>query len=176
MVRNVSSAFLDPGVREAQKTDFAELSGTFVIQNGILTNRDLLLLNPLLRLTGAGTADLPQRRVNYRIEPKVVATLEGQGGTTQASGVTVPVIVEGPWDDLTYRPDLAGLVEGVAKDPTKALEGAKKTIEGLQEGATGGIGKALEGVAKPPAEEGGAPAPGGLLPDAGGALKKLFGN
>lgn len=129
----------------------------------------------MLRLTGAGSADLPQRRVNYRIEPKVAATTEGQGGAAEVDGVAVPVIVEGPWDDLSYRPDLAGLIEGVAKDPTKALEGAKKTIEGLQEGATGGLGEMLEGVAKPPAEEG-ETAPGGLLPDAGGALKKLFGN
>lgn len=175
MVRNVSSAFLDPKAREAQKTDFAELSGTFTIAKGILRNDDLLLLNPLLRLTGAGSADLPQRRVNYRIEPKVVATTEGQGGAAEVGGVTVPVIVDGPWDDLSYRPDLAGLIEGVAKDPAKALEGAKKTIEGLQEGATGGLGTMLEGVAKPPAEEG-ETAPGGLLPDAGGVLKKLFGN
>jgi AsmA protein len=89
--------------------------------------------------------------------------------------VTVPVIIEGPWEDLTYRPDLAALVGGLAEDPAKALEGVKKTVEGLQEGVTGGLGSVLEGVAKPPAEDAEA-APGGLLPDAGGALKKLFGN
>ena len=116
-----------------------------------------------------------QRTVNYRIEPKVVATTEGQGGAVEAGGITVPVIVEGPWHDLSYRPDLAGLIEVMAKDPAKALEGATKTLEGLQEGTTGDLGKMLEGVAKPSAEEG-ETAPGGLLPDAGGALKKLFGN
>jgi len=175
MARNVSAAFLDPTAREAQKTDFAELSGTFTIAQGILRNDDLVLLSPLLRLTGAGRTDLPQRTVNYRIEPKVAATSEGQGGAAEVGGVTVPVIVEGPWDDLTYRPDLAGLIGGLAQDPTKALEDVEKTVEGLQEGATGGLGKMIEGVVKPPAEDG-ETAPGGLLPDAGGALKKLFGN
>jgi AsmA protein len=68
----------------------------------------------------------------------------------------VPVIVKGPWHDLSYRPDLAGLVGGVAKDPAKALEGAKETLKGLT---------------KPP-EEGG----GTAIPDPGKALKKLFGD
>jgi hypothetical protein len=63
----------------------------------------------------------------------------------------------------------------VAKDPAKALEGAKQTIEGLQESPTGGLGKVFEGVVKPPAQDS-ETAPGALLPDAGGALKKLFGN
>jgi AsmA protein len=180
MARNVGSAFLDTSARETQKTDFAELSGTFRITKGILRNDDLLLLNPLLRLTGKGSADMPQRTVNYRIEPKVVGTLEGQGGAGDVGGVTVPVIVEGPWHDLQYRPDLAGMITGVVKDPAKALEGVKGTVEQLKEGAGGGLGQILEGVTKQPAEggeqEGGESGGGGLLSDPGTTLKKLFGN
>jgi AsmA protein len=175
MVRNVGSAFLDKEARKTQKTDFAELSGTFQISKGILRNDDLLLLNPLLRLTGKGSAHMPQRTLNYRIEPKVVGTIEGQGGASGAAGITVPVIVEGPWHDLQYRPDLAGMIGAVAKDPAKALQGAKDTVEGLREGATGGLGQVLEGATNAPAEgaeSGGA----GALPDPGKALKKLFGN
>lgn len=175
MARNVGSAFLDKSARETQKTDFAELSGTFRITKGILRNDDLLLLNPLLRLTGKGSADMPQRTVNYRIEPKVVGTLEGQGGAGDVGGVTVPVIVEGPWHDLQYRPDLAGMITDVVKDPAKALEGVKGTVEQLQKGATGGLGQILEGVTKQPAE-GGEQEGGGLLSDPGTTLKKLFGN
>ncbi|MDH3792300.1 MAG: AsmA family protein, partial [Rhodospirillales bacterium] len=79
MVRNVKSAFVPGGAGDTQKTDFAELSGTFRIENGILRNDDLKLLNPLIRLAGAGTSDLPKRRVDYRVEPKVVGSLKGQG-------------------------------------------------------------------------------------------------
>ena len=156
MARNVKAAFAPGGAGETQKTDFAELSGTFRIDKGILTNTDLKLLNPLLRLSGAGTSDLPRRTVDYRVEPKVVGTLEGQGGTAQAKGITVPVIIEGPWHDLKYRPDLAGLVGDVAKDPAGALEGAKETLKGLT---------------KPPEDSGETTAP-----DPGKVLKKLFGN
>ncbi|MFQ5467289.1 MAG: AsmA family protein, partial [Kiloniellaceae bacterium] len=129
MARNVGSAFLDPGADKTQKTDFAELSGTFTIDKGQLSNKDLLLLNPLIRLTGAGTVDLPARTLKYRVEPKVVASVEGQGGAAGAAGIAVPVIIEGPWDNLSYKPDLAGLATGALADPTKAVEGAQGAVE-----------------------------------------------
>ena len=177
MMRNVSTAFMDAGADQAQKTDFAELSGTFRIDRGILTNTDLLLLNPLLRVAGAGTADMPARTVNYRVEPKVVASLEGQGGTAGAKGLSVPVIIEGPWDNLSYRPDLESLVSDVVKDPEQALEGVKDTVEQIQKGGEGGLGGVLEGILGGGSEtEGEGESGGGLIPDAGKALKKLFGN
>jgi AsmA protein len=108
MLRNVSSAFLDSGANAVQKTDFAELGGTFKITKGVATNTDLLLKSPLLRLTGKGRVNLPKRNVNYRLEPKLVATTKGQGGKAGGSGIMVPVVVQGPWDNISYTPDLAG--------------------------------------------------------------------
>lgn len=171
MVRNIGSAFSDKGAQESQKTDFAELSGTFQINSGIVRNDDLLLRNPLLRVTGAGTADVPKRTVNYRIEPKVVGSLEGQGATAGASGITVPVIVEGPWDNVSYRPDLSGMVTDIAKDPAKALESAKDTLKQLKGGAGGLLGG---GDSTAPAD--GGKNSGGGAPDPSKILKKLFGN
>lgn len=156
MVRNAASAFLDPKAREQQKTDFAELSGTFNIVRGVLSNNDLSLLSPLLRVGGKGTVDMPNRSVNYHIEPKVVASTTGQGGSSDTSGIKVPVIVSGPWDNLSYKPDLAGVIDGIAKDPKKALEGLKKLIPG-QSGSGGGSGG------------------GSIIPKPEDALKKLFG-
>lgn len=158
MVRNAANAFLDPGASETQKTDFAELSGSFDIKQGLLSNQDLKLLSPLLRVEGKGTSDLPKRTVDYRVEPKAVASLEGQGSGGDASGLAVPVLVSGPWHDLSYQPDLAGAIEGLAKDPGKALENLG--------------GGALEGVLKGGDEGGGVKIP----EDAGKALKGLFGN
>jgi AsmA protein len=146
MVRNVSTAFLDTGAGQEQKTDFAELSGTFNITSGILSNDDLKLLSPLLRITGKGTSDLPKRTVNYRVTPKAVASVEGQGAAGDEAGVAVPVIIEGPWHNLSYKPDLAGLVEDIAKDPTKALENIEGTVKQIEEGGTEGVGKILEGL------------------------------
>lgn len=130
MLRNIKSAFLDPGAKQTQKTDFAELGGTYRINQGILTNTDLSLKSPFLRVAGAGTVDLPRQSVNYRIEPKIVASTAGQGGNQDAGGIKVPVIVSGPWSNLSYKPDLAGALGDIAKDPSKVLDGVKKLIPG----------------------------------------------
>lgn len=133
MVRNVTSAFTAD--RTAQKTDFAELSGSYTIAGGILTNQDLTLQAPLLRVGGGGTVDLPKRSMKYRIEPKVAATLQGQGGAQNAAGITIPVLIEGPWDKLSYRPDLAGAAKGAAGQAVQGILGGKApSLKGLLPG------------------------------------------
>jgi len=156
MARNVTSAFTSKG--ETQKTDFAELSGTFQIENGILTNNDLNMLNPFVRLTGAGTVQLPPQTLKYRIEPKLVATSKGQGGS-ESAGVAVPIIVSGSWDNLKYAPDLAGILKNAANP-----EGLKSLVEGAK-GSDGGLKGIIKGVKEkdPNAIKGLLDAAGGLL-------------
>lgn len=137
MVRNISSAFLDASARETQKTDFAELAGTYTITNGIVKNDDLFLKSPLLRVDGKGTSDLPKRTVDYRVTPKVVASTKGQGGESQLGGLSVPVQITGPWDNLAFAPDLSGAIDELLKDPSKALEALKSAIPGT-DGSSGG--------------------------------------
>jgi AsmA protein len=134
MMRNVGSAFLDAQAGKEQETDFAELSGTYTIANGILKNDDLAMQSPLLRVTGKGTVDLPQQTVNYRVEPKVVASAEGQGGRSNAGGVAVPVVVSGPWSHLSYKPDLGGMLQ---TDPQGALKSLRGLIPGQPSGGSG---------------------------------------
>jgi len=131
MLRNVSSAFLSKDAAKTQKTDFAELKGTYTIAKGIVTNTDLSMQSPFFRIAGKGTVNLPKRTVNYRVTPKVVASSEGQGGTKDTSGITVPVVISGPWHDVSYTPDLTAIIGDVVKDPSKALDTLKKAVPGL---------------------------------------------
>ena len=52
---------------------------------------------PLVRMTGAGIVDLPAQTLKFRVDPQVVASLEGQGGKTDLAGLGVPVMIAGPW-------------------------------------------------------------------------------
>ena len=117
-----------------QDTDFSELGGTFTITKGILTNKDLKLLSPLIRVAGAGTVDMPNQTLNYRVEPKLAATLQGQGGG-EAQGIEVPVIVSGPWASPSFRPDLASMIQNRQQtiDTIKSLKdgGGKALINNL---------------------------------------------
>jgi AsmA protein len=113
-----------------QQTDFAELGGTFTVENGVVRSDDLRLLAPLLRVAGRGNVALPPRTVDMRLEPRLVGTIEGQGGNQDVSGLTVPVLVRGSFENVTFTPDLAGLAEQALRDP-KAV---REQVEGLLEG------------------------------------------
>ncbi|HMA15501.1 MAG: AsmA-like C-terminal region-containing protein, partial [Bacteroidota bacterium] len=129
---------------DAEKTDFAELSGTFTIDKGIVSNNDLSMVAPLVRMTGEGKVPLPQRTVDYLVKPKLVASIEGQGSAADASGITVPIKVTGPWSDVSYRPDLEGMLKEQMGDPSAVIEqlqdgeGAKGLLEGLKPGGESG--------------------------------------
>ncbi|WP_439541489.1 AsmA family protein [Hyphomicrobium sp.] len=105
------------------KTDFSEMTSTWTLTSGVAENKDLKLVSPLLRVGGAGRIALPPREVDYMLRPKLVASLQGQGGGADAlSGLEIPVRVHGPWDNPAFTPDLSA----VLKDPDKAMETIKE--------------------------------------------------
>lgn len=105
----------------SEKTDFSALSATFNVTNGIARNDDLSLVGPLLRASGSGTVNLPQRSLDYLMKPKIVASLEGQGGKT-GSGIEIPVRITGPWQKPKLTPDL----NGVLSNPDQVVDTVKK--------------------------------------------------
>ena len=152
MLRKVETAFLDSGANGAQQTDFSELSGTFKIKKGIVSNHNLFMASPLFRVTGKGTADMPKRTVDYRVNPKAVADARGQGGDVGLSGIAVPVLITGPWHDIQLAPYLAGILTNLSSAPIdgtgKVAKGAIDAVKGAAEGGTKGIGGLLNDVAK----------------------------
>ncbi|MFT6489370.1 MAG: AsmA protein [Parvibaculaceae bacterium] len=157
LMRNVFSNPLSGwGAGGTQSTDFSELNGSFTIARGILTNSDLKMLSPLIRIAGKGTVDMPKQTLNYRVEPKLVGSLEGQGGSS-ASGIEVPVVISGPWSDPSFSPDLAAALSNnpdAIVDAVKNLGGksggASDLVDGLLGGGSSdkesGAGKALKGL------------------------------
>ena len=132
MARNVKSAFGLAG-KEAQKprTDFAELSAPFTLTNGEFNTTNTSLKNPFLRLKAKGKADLVDETLDFRVKPKFVSTMKGQGDKTSQSGLSVPVLVTGTFSSPKFRPDLEGMIK---KGLTEDLSGAT----GLDEILPGG--------------------------------------
>jgi AsmA protein len=106
-----------------QKTDFTELSASFRIRNGIAHNEDLDAKSPLFRLGGAGDINIPASSLDYLAKASVVATSRGQGGKEREdlSGLTIPVRLSGPFDNLSYKVDTKGL----ARDALKSRAGGQ---------------------------------------------------
>ncbi len=108
MVRNVASAFgLAESGQQRPKTDFAELSVPFTIRNGVVNTPQSILKSPFVRVTAAGSADLVKETLDFRVQPKVVASIKGQGDDQQRAGIMVPVLVAGTFSAPTFRPDLS---------------------------------------------------------------------
>ena len=63
-----------------ESTDLTELSARFQIQEGRAQTTNLRLFGPLVRVTGSGTIDLNTKTLQFKLDPRLVASLEGQGG------------------------------------------------------------------------------------------------
>jgi AsmA protein len=180
MVRNAANAFLNPAAGEVRKTDFSELSATFDITNGMLANDDLSMQTPGLRVSGHGQADLPARTVSYVIEPKAAATLEGQSGSQDVSGLLVPVLIQGPWDNLSYTPDPAALLDAALKAPEtieQLGDSAKDLKRALKKGDADALIKGITGATGSGEGSDGDKSSGSAAEDAAKQLLKgLFGN
>jgi len=128
MVRNIKTAFGDEKVTERPKTDFTELLAPFSIRNGVVNTPQTSLRSPLLRIIAAGNADLINETLDFRVEPKVVGTLKGQGDETQRSGLMVPVLVSGTFAAPKFRPDLKGAATQELQKKVLESEEAKKLL------------------------------------------------
>jgi AsmA protein len=129
MVQNAKAAFglAEKGERRP-RTDFSELHAPFTISNGVVNTSKTSLMSPILRVLVAGKADLIKEILDFRVEPKFVTTLKGQGDTAQRSGLTVPVLVSGGFSSPKFRPDLKGMLKGGLEGLPKAGE-LRKIIE-----------------------------------------------
>jgi AsmA protein len=152
LIRGLRQGRLDGLNRSpSQKTDFTEMTASFRIVKGVATNRDLRASSPLLRVTGEGDIDIGKRRLNYLVKPKLVATLDGQGGN-DVSGLTVPVKVTGSWDEPKLEPQLADMItqQPVIRDAARKVreQFKNKKPEDIVSDILKNDGKDVKGVLK----------------------------
>lgn len=115
---------------ERQTTDFSALRGTVAIENGIARNSDLVMLSPLIRMTGDGQVDLGGRSLDYRVTPRAVASLTGQSGEVDLQGIPIPINIAGSLTDPAFRPDYAAI--------------ARALMQARAQGQLSGLGQALD--------------------------------
>jgi AsmA protein len=167
MIRSLTASPL-AGWQEGkeQTTDLTQLSASFRIEKGQATSNDLTLVGPLVKMTGAGTIDLGQKTLAFRVEPKLVMTTEGQGRTSDPVGLGIPVVLEGPWSEPRIYPDMAGILD----NPDAAYAKLKEMGKGLF-GQGGGLG-GLSGLGGGGESSTG----GGTSNPLGGSLGETIGN
>jgi len=142
MIRALTNGSL-AGWQEGQSetTDLTELGASFQIDHGQAQTQDFKLASPLARVTGIGTVDLNTKAINFRLEPKLVMSIQGQGAGADPVGFGVPVMVQGPWSQPRFFLDMAGILD----NPDAAYAQLRQLGQGLfgsnflqPNGATGG--------------------------------------
>lgn len=141
----VQTGSLPSGFADSEQTDFTALTGTLRIENGVARNPDLAMLSPLLRVAGSGQVDLGAQQIEYRLTPRAVQALTGQGGDLNLAGLEVPIRIRGGFNDVSVGIDF----EAVARDLVRARAG---DLIGGEAGRALGEGQSIEDAARNAAE------------------------
>ena len=107
-----------------KKTDFTSLTGSFSVVKGVVSNPDLLMSSPLIRLSGAGTANIISEALDYQLTTAVVGSLEGQGGgdTDLLYGIEIPFLITGTMSEPKFSLDTAGLFDAKLKQEAEKVQ------------------------------------------------------
>ena len=111
VARTVQSALSGQAVGEASSTDFAELSSTFTVADGVMATDNLRMLNPFVRLEGRGLVNIGAQTIDMRIAPRAVQSIQGQGGDAGVAGLGIPFRITGPWSNVSFRPAIEDIVQ-----------------------------------------------------------------
>lgn len=137
VARTIQNALSGAATSSEASTDFTEMGGTFTIASGVMTNKDLHLLSPFFRMTGAGNINLGEQTIDFVVSPKAVASLKGQGGEQGARGIGIPFHIYGPWSHIHYSPDLSGVARDILQSVTTGGLSSKSVLQGLLGGQQG---------------------------------------
>jgi AsmA protein len=110
----------------SEQTDFSELKATFKIVNGVAHNEDLSMKSPFIRVGGKGDINVGNDSLDYLVKATIAGTAEGQGGKDNVGGLTIPVRLSGPFNDLKFKLDFGSAISDQAKQQTAAAVDAAK--------------------------------------------------
>lgn len=106
-------------------TKFGRLSGTFNLNDFLLTNNDLRLIAPGFELNGSGAVDLAAQTLDFTVRVAVHEGVQGELGRqlTKLQGYTIPVRCRGALAAPSCLPDVSGLFSSYAKSKLDEKKG-----------------------------------------------------
>ncbi|HEX2524964.1 MAG TPA: AsmA family protein [Geminicoccus sp.] len=96
-------------------TRIDQASASFAIANGMAVSNDVTGQAPPLQVSGNGRINLGARRID-RIE-LVSKAMAGQEQSALGQLPTVPIVISGPFENLSVSVNTKGALEALAKDP-----------------------------------------------------------
>ncbi|HRO59014.1 MAG TPA: AsmA family protein, partial [Burkholderiaceae bacterium] len=120
MIRQVRDALggrlpVERGARSGERTPFSSLNAHFRIAEGVARSDDVDLRADWMRAQAAGQVDLRARALDWRVRATITGTPGGDPDPARRDafdrlrGLTIPISLSGPYDDLRYRVDVEDL-------------------------------------------------------------------
>jgi AsmA protein len=147
------------------RTEFAALTGSLNIANGVAHNEDLSMKSPLLRVNGRGDINLVTEQLDYVATVALVSSCQGQGGRNfqELAGIPVPVRISGPLENPKYDPQIgAAVMEALSRSrqsqpagqaaqpaPAPSRQQSQRTQEpkdSLEDAGKKAVGDLLQGI------------------------------
>jgi AsmA protein len=111
------------------KTAFNALSGSALVDKGVLRNDDLLVDMSYLRAKGKGTLALESQAVDYRLVAEIYKLPEGDVSMTDLKAAEIPVTITGTLADMKVRPDVEGYLKSrFKKEVDKKVDEKKEEL------------------------------------------------
>ncbi len=116
------------------RTKFSAVTATSTVTDGIMRNDDFVADLPFMQLTGAGSVNLPEGTVDYRMKARVFRKPEALEAATaeeidDLTKTVIPVRITGPVASPSVAPDVEELLrERVEEEIKDALKDKLKDI------------------------------------------------
>ncbi|TLY48311.1 MAG: AsmA family protein [Gammaproteobacteria bacterium] len=98
-------------------TPFDKFNGSFNINQGVVSNNDLIITSGRLRVNGRGTLNLPLQQINYEVQAQPLLA----DGSPE--GIAIPIRISGPLQHISVSPILDQLSVGIIKEKLKGKLG-----------------------------------------------------
>lgn len=133
----------------ANQTNFGNLTGTAVIQNGVINNNDLVIDSPRFDTRGIGTINLVNQKIDYRLQTSVKQDFqEKKKDVLNLHGLPIPILITGSLSNPSIRLDTDMLLKLIAQQQIENMK--QKTAEQIQkkinEKISGDAEKLLKGL------------------------------
>ncbi len=101
-----------PTTEDDEATEFTRLTGTAILEDGILYNDDLTATSELMQITGGGEVDLVGRQLNVTLNVSLAPQLvqDENKGLSEFGSQVIPCTIVGPFTDLHQEADVAKLL------------------------------------------------------------------
>jgi AsmA protein len=111
------------------KTAFNALSGSALVDKGVVSNDDLLVDMSYIRAKGKGTLALESQAVDYRIAAEIYKLPEGDATLADLKAAEIPVTITGTLANLKVRPDVEGYLKSrFKKEVDKKVDEKKEEL------------------------------------------------